>query len=167
MAGVRPAAAPGRYAVEVGEERYAVEVAADNLVRVDGEDLALAIEPIGRGEYRISSAVGSWHVFVAGSGATRQVFVDGEVYQCEVQPEGGARPPARSQLETLASPMPARVVAVSVRPGEAVHRGDILIRLEAMKMELPLRAPRDGVVRQVHCQAGQLVQPGVRLVELE
>jgi biotin carboxyl carrier protein len=38
--------------------------------------------------------------------------------------------------------------------------------LEAMKMELPLRAPHDGVVRAVHCTPGQLVQPGIPLVEL-
>jgi biotin carboxyl carrier protein len=36
-----------------------------------------------------------------------------------------------------------------------------------MKMELPVRAPRDGKVKAVHCQAGQLVQPGVPLVDLE
>jgi 3-methylcrotonyl-CoA carboxylase alpha subunit len=39
--------------------------------------------------------------------------------------------------------------------------------LEAMKMELPIKAPREGVVRAVHCHTGDLVQPGVNLVELE
>ena len=39
--------------------------------------------------------------------------------------------------------------------------------LEAMKMELAVRAPRDGVVTAVHCRAGELVQPGVTLVEIE
>ena len=38
--------------------------------------------------------------------------------------------------------------------------------LEAMKMELPVRAPRDGVVRADRVPAGELVQPGVALVEL-
>jgi 3-methylcrotonyl-CoA carboxylase alpha subunit len=36
-----------------------------------------------------------------------------------------------------------------------------------MKMELPIRAPRDGVVTAVHCREGDLVQPGVVLVDLE
>ena len=49
---------------------------------------------------------------------------------------------------------------------DAVRRGDVLVMLEAMKMELPLRAPHDGVVRAVRCAPGDLVQPGAPLVEL-
>ena len=44
--------------------------------------------------------------------------------------------------------------------------GDTLVILEAMKMELPLRAPADGRVTAVHCQPGQLVQPDTSLIEL-
>jgi biotin carboxyl carrier protein len=47
-----------------------------------------------------------------------------------------------------------------------VKRGDTLLMLEAMKMELPVRAPRDGRVSALHCTAGQLVEPGVDLLEL-
>ena len=39
--------------------------------------------------------------------------------------------------------------------------------LEAMKMELPIKAPRDGSVKSIACQPGELVQPGVPLLELE
>jgi biotin carboxyl carrier protein len=39
--------------------------------------------------------------------------------------------------------------------------------LEAMKMELPVRTPRAGVVQAVHCAQGELVQPGVALIDLE
>ena len=52
-------------------------------------------------------------------------------------------------------------------PATRVHDGDVLIALEAMKMELPIRAPRDGVVRAVHCREGELVQPDQVLLELE
>jgi 3-methylcrotonyl-CoA carboxylase alpha subunit len=38
--------------------------------------------------------------------------------------------------------------------------------LEAMKMELPIRAPREGIIAAVHCEPGELVQPGVALVDL-
>jgi biotin carboxyl carrier protein len=67
----------------------------------------------------------------------------------------------------LASPMPATVAAVKVAPGQTVVRGDVLIMLEAMKMELPIVAPRDGRVRSVACKPGELVQPGIPLVDLE
>jgi biotin carboxyl carrier protein len=58
-------------------------------------------------------------------------------------------------------------VRIAVKPGDAVKDGDVLIALEAMKMELPIRAPRDGVVRAVHCQPGDMVQPGQVLLDLD
>jgi 3-methylcrotonyl-CoA carboxylase alpha subunit len=63
--------------------------------------------------------------------------------------------------------MPATVIGVSVAAGQVVTRGDVLVTLEAMKMEFALKAPRDGKVRAVQCRQGDLVQPGVPLVELE
>ena len=65
------------------------------------------------------------------------------------------------------APMPATVVAINPPPGRRVNEGDTLIVLEAMKMELPIKAPRSGVVKAVHCAKGDLVQPGVNLLELE
>jgi len=62
--------------------------------------------------------------------------------------------------------MPAKVVRVLVKEGDVVHKGDTLIVLEAMKMELPLRSASDATVRAVHCQDGQLVQPDSVLIEL-
>jgi biotin carboxyl carrier protein len=56
---------------------------------------------------------------------------------------------------------------VLVQPGAAIAKGDVAVILEAMKMELPLRAPSDGVVAAVHCREGELVQAGTPLVDLE
>ena len=63
--------------------------------------------------------------------------------------------------------MPATVIAVTVQLGQRVAAGDVLIRLEAMKMELPVRAPRDATVIAIKCREGELVQPGVPLLELD
>ena len=98
-------------------------------------------------------------------GETAWVFHDGTVHQ--LAPEGRAAGAGARHHASLTSPMPATVVAVNVRPGEAVTRGQILIVLEAMKMELPVRAPGDGIVATVHCGPGDLVQPNVSLIELE
>jgi biotin carboxyl carrier protein len=62
--------------------------------------------------------------------------------------------------------MPATVVKVLVSAGSSVRRGDALVVLEAMKMELAVRAPRDGVVTAVHCREGDLVQPERVLIEI-
>jgi biotin carboxyl carrier protein len=63
--------------------------------------------------------------------------------------------------------MPGLVREVLATEGAAVKRGDTLVVLEAMKMELRLTAPYAGRVRRVHCAAGQVVERGQRLVELE
>lgn len=65
------------------------------------------------------------------------------------------------------SPMPATVVAIKTAAGEKVAEGDTVIVLEAMKMELPIKAPRSGVVKAIHCKQGELVQPGISLLEIE
>ena len=64
------------------------------------------------------------------------------------------------------APMTGRIVVVSAAPGDAVKKGDPLVVIEAMKMEQPLKAPRDGVVAKVSCAEGQLVDGGVVLVSL-
>jgi 3-methylcrotonyl-CoA carboxylase alpha subunit len=80
-----------------------------------------------------------------------------------------APPPSRRASVTagrnLTAPMPATVIKVNVKTGDAVKKADILIVLEAMKMELPLRALGDGVVSAVHCREGELVPADATLVE--
>jgi 3-methylcrotonyl-CoA carboxylase alpha subunit len=61
--------------------------------------------------------------------------------------------------------MPATVVAVAVQPGQRVAAGDVLIRLEAMKMELPVRAADAGVVAAIRCREGELVDADAVLLE--
>jgi 3-methylcrotonyl-CoA carboxylase alpha subunit len=80
----------------------------------------------------------------------------------------GARPRSRtSDVDALRPPMSATVVRINVAAGATVSEGDPLLVLEAMKMELPIRAPRDGVVKAVHCREGELVQPTTVLVDFE
>ena len=52
-------------------------------------------------------------------------------------------------------------------PGREVKRGETLLLLEAMKMELPVKAQSAGVIEAVNCQEGELVQPGAALIEIE
>jgi biotin carboxyl carrier protein len=59
------------------------------------------------------------------------------------------------------------VLEVRVKPGSTVKKGDVVVLLEAMKMELPLRAPADGSVKTVRCKQGDLVTADATLVELQ
>ena len=62
--------------------------------------------------------------------------------------------------------MPGNINAVKVATGQAVRKGDVLIILEAMKMENEIVAPKDGKVGQVFVQKGASVQTGAPLVEV-
>jgi biotin carboxyl carrier protein len=62
--------------------------------------------------------------------------------------------------------MPGRVLDVLVAEGDSVQKGDTLVLLEAMKMELRVQAPVDGQIACVLCAAGQVVERGQLLVEL-
>ena len=69
--------------------------------------------------------------------------------------------------DDVRAPMSATVVRVLVTAGQQVAEGDILVVVEAMKMEMPLRATHAAVVRAVHCREGELVQSAAILIELE
>lgn len=70
-------------------------------------------------------------------------------------------------MSDLRSPLQATVVECAVASGAVVKAGDVLVVLEAMKMEHELRAESDGQVQAVHCAAGDLVQAGDVLVSLQ
>jgi 3-methylcrotonyl-CoA carboxylase alpha subunit len=143
---------------------HAITVLDDGRVLVD--DVALEARIIGDGEVRLG-ANGSTVAWVAPSGDRRWVFLNGSVYEFEIHPAGRRRRRAVSGHSSLSAPMPATVIRVEVLPGAHVRRGDTLVILEAMKMELPIRADTDGMVTSVTCKPGDLVQPGVALVEIE
>jgi 3-methylcrotonyl-CoA carboxylase alpha subunit len=67
----------------------------------------------------------------------------------------------------LLAPMPGRVRSVLLGPGERVGRGDVILILEAMKMEHAIRAPRSGTVARVLFAEGDLVDAGAVLAEIQ
>ena len=77
-----------------------------------------------------------------------------------------AAPAALAAGETVNAPMPGNILKVNVSQGAAVKSGDILVVLEAMKMEDEILAPRDGTVAQVAVNVGATVDTGAPLVVL-
>ncbi|HEX8992987.1 MAG TPA: biotin/lipoyl-containing protein [Anaerolineales bacterium] len=67
----------------------------------------------------------------------------------------------------LSAPMPGQVKAVNVNPGERVAKGQVLLVLEAMKMEIRLQSPFDGLVASVDARVGQTVEREQILVKLQ
>lgn len=89
--------------------------------------------------------------------------VDGSVIWRRHEERRGS---AGGASDSVSSPMTGKVVVVNAVEGQSVTEGDVLVVIEAMKMEQPLCAPRDGVVATVRCAVDDLVDGGVPLVTL-
>jgi len=130
-----------------------------------GSERSLDVVALGAGRYHLIDN-GRARIAYAAAASDTWVFLDGRVF---VVPAGGTavRRAAGDEEAALTAPMPATVVTIHVSPGQEVARDGLLITLEAMKMELPIKAPRAGRVTAVSCRPGELVQPGVRLMEID
>ena len=85
----------------------------------------------------------------------------------EVAADLGEDAPLGAGLHSIDSHIAGNLWQVQVEAGSTVKAGDVLVILESMKMEIPLLAPRDGVVREVRVQPGSPVRAGQRVVVLE
>lgn len=119
------------------------------------------------GTWRLAAEDGSARTAYAVTDADGAVWVHlgAEVVVLPAETSVARRTPAHGHA-TLEAPMPAQVIAVLVIPGDRVEAGATLLLLEAMKMELPLKAPAAGRITAVHCAVGQRVAPGKVLVDL-
>jgi biotin carboxyl carrier protein len=131
-------------------------------------DPMLPVTRLADGVYRVEHDGRAEVVYVAGPPEDRWAFWNGHVFRgLGAPPPASRRAASASAAQRLTAPMPATVIKVLVAPGAAVKKGDTLVLLEAMKMELPLRALSDATVVAVHCRERQLVQPDTVLVELQ
>ena len=113
------------------------------------------------------------------------ITVNGTAYEVEVEEMGGvaapkaaapkaapaaapaaapkaapAAKPVAAGAATISAPMPGKVLEVKVKAGDAVKAGDVLMILEAMKMQNEIMAPADGTISDVRISAGQTVGTG-------
>jgi 3-methylcrotonyl-CoA carboxylase alpha subunit len=97
------------------------------------------------------------------------VTLDGTLYRFTVPPPPGAHSSAAGALHgdgSVTAPMPGKIVSVAVRAGASVAPHDVLIVLEAMKMEHRIEAPVAGTVDAVHVAPGDVVAGGATLVTI-
>ena len=138
-----------QFCVRVGERVFKIAAQADESGRLD-----LCVDGRRR------------RVYAARLGELTYVWLDGEVWTL-VKPDPRRRSPQPLDSGgSLEAAMPGRVLDVLVTEGDAVKRGDTLVLLEAMKMELRIQSAGDGVVGKVLVRPGQIVERGQKLVEL-
>jgi len=129
----------------------------------------MTVVRIGDGVYRVEDNDRQDIVYVAGRPDDRWAFWNGHVFRQLAPPPASVerKGAAGRAAQSLTAPMPATVIKVLATPGAAVKKGETMVLLEAMKMELPVRAPADGIVAAVNCRVGDLVQPEQILVILQ
>ncbi len=123
-------------------------------VTVDGEEFEVVVERDGD----------AWIVRVGGREFS--IKVDGGV------PSGAARRSTgrgrrRNRSGTISSSIPGKVVSLHVSIGDRVGDGDVLLVLEAMKMQNEIQAPISGTVTEVNCESGDSVEANIPLVIIE
>ena len=112
-----------------------------------------------------------------------RVNINGTVYEVELEeitgaaaaapvaaaPAVPAAPVAAAPAggEKVSAPMPGNILAVNVAAGDAVKRGQVLMILEAMKMENEIMAPCDGTIASVHTSKGSAVESGALLCVIQ
>ena len=135
------------FTVRVGDAVFALTARAGENGRID-------LEVDGR----------RLRAYVVRQGDRRYMAVDGQVFT--LRPPDPQRQRSERAGGSLEAAMPGRVLDVLVNVGDTVHKGDTLVLLEAMKMELRIAAPADGVVTAVRCTPGAVVERGQVLVEM-
>ena len=110
-----------------------------------------------------------------------RVNVNGTAYEVEIEEMNGAPaaapvaaapaaapvPAASGAGESITSPMPGNILAVNVAAGDTVKKGQVLMILEAMKMENEIMAPHDGKVTAVAVTKGAAVESGALLCTIQ
>lgn len=138
----------GRLVVSVGDERFDPQVTT-----------------LGAGRFALSGEDRTRTFHCVRQGDELHLFWEGRVYR--LTDEGEGRPATAGHASgALEAPMPGRVIKLSVEPGQDIQKGQEILVVEAMKMENSLKAPRAGRVSAIHTRVGDLVTPGLVLVEI-
>jgi len=138
------------YRATVGDKTVDVEI-----IRAENGKLDLLVD----GERVIA--------YVSSDAAKRWVTVNGRTIVL-TKSSGAKRSGAgQDHASELAAPMPGVVRSVNIEVGESVAKGQTLLVLEAMKMEIRIQAPFDGVVKSLAVNVGQTVEREQILVKLE
>ena len=105
--------------------------------------------------------------YVSSDGGKRWVTINGQTIVVTKSSGAKRRSAGHDHASELAAPMPGQVRGVNVSEGETVTKGQTLLVLEAMKMEIRIQAPFDGVVSSISVKVGQTVEREQILVKMD
>lgn len=114
-----------------------------------------------------------YEVELVGEGTTWKATVGGQSFDIELPEAAIAAKPRRSggrkkkKSGTVSANIPGKVVTVEVQEGQSVVEGQVILILEAMKMQNEIQAPVTGTVVSVQCSEGEAIEANVPLVVIE
>ena len=160
-----------KYEIEVDGVQKIVEVdkrEKEYTVTIDGETQVVSTNDLGLSMHLLIDNH-SYDIGVVDHKEHWEIGVNGERHLVNViDPRKKSLRLASGEGEgLLVSKMPGRVVNVCVTEGQTVSKGDVIIIVEAMKMENPLKAAKDGVVQQIFVEDGALVEAKQKLILIE
>ena len=157
-----------KYITTVDDKVFTIEINDDKRVIVDGVEYAVDFESVnGQPVYSLLINGRSYEAYVSENEDENdwQVLIRGDLFTASVEDEREKRLRATAGAVSsstdefnLRAPMPGLIVAVPVTEGQAVHKGEILIVLESMKMQNELKCLRDGTVGRIKVKAGDNVE---------
>lgn len=149
------------YKVKIGDKEYTVKIVGEkeNIVEVEvnGTKFTVSLETL---EKRTETQ------------PTKTVPKE-EQRKEEAKPATTTTPPVSPPGQqvpvpgALTSKVPGKIKEIKVTEGQAVKAGDTVIVIESMKMEIEVKANKDGVVKTIHVKPGQFVSPGTPLLLIE
>jgi acetyl/propionyl-CoA carboxylase alpha subunit len=155
-----------KYVTTIQGREYIVDIIDDHHVSVDG--VAYQVDFMQVGTQPVYSLVVNGQSFdshVSLNEDTWQVLIRGNLFNATVEDEREKRlraalagKVAEHEDYHLKAPMPGLVISIPVVEGQQIHRGDVLVILESMKMQNELRSPRDGKVVRVRVNTGDRVE---------
>ena len=167
------------YDVTIGNHaaKLVVENNAFTYSREDGESIAksFSIERSGDGTYSVLIEGRSYSGTLppaarAQRTASREIIVNGRTLAVDVRDPRklrGRSSASGSGRQTIAAPMPGRVIRILVEAGQEVEAGQGLIVVEAMKMQNEMKSPKSGKVLEVKTSEGSAVSAGDALLVIE
>ncbi|MCS6906104.1 MAG: acetyl-CoA carboxylase biotin carboxyl carrier protein subunit [Bacteroidia bacterium] len=162
--------------VEIDQKQYTLHKEYETLY-LDQEPVAHQIRPIDDFSYEVRIGNRGYILYTTGINPLENTFsirINGKkvIGKCITQKQIflqilGLEATAGQKIQELKAPMPGLIRAVHVGVGEKVSKGQIILVLEAMKMENALKSPGEGIVKQILINQGQAVEKNQLLIVFE
>lgn len=136
-------------------------------VTYDNTEYKVEVDEIKPGHLKLKIGERLIKAVIAESDKDKIVFVEGDVYKVKPVELTGTKKKKSKKKADLSSPISGKVVDVKVKKGDKVKKDQVLMVIEAMKMEYLIRAPFKGVVKKVNFKENDQIEIGQNTIDLK